>query len=87
MNTGALIRAAAWLAEEAEFDPDTVTPGFVGFILTGALAVAVIFLGINLVRRLRRNAYRHDIRDEIEAELAASKRPDDTDDPGETRSS
>lgn len=81
------MRAAAWLAEEAEFNPDTVTPGFVGFILTGGLAIAVIFLGINLVRRLRRNAYRHDIRDEIEAELSAAERSDDHDGPDETRSS
>lgn len=71
MSITALWRGAAWVAEEAVFNPDTVTPGFVGFILTGALAVAVILLGINLVRRLRRNAYRHDIRDEIEAELGA----------------
>ena len=69
MNIGTSWQLATKLAESAEFDPDIVSPGFVGFALTGLLAVAVILLGVNLVRRLRRNAYRHDIRDEIAQEL------------------
>lgn len=57
----------------AEFDPNKVTPGPAGFIATAAFAAAVILLGFLLVKRLRRNAYRHEIRDEIAAELAAAE--------------
>ncbi|MBK0418337.1 hypothetical protein JD276_04735 [Leucobacter sp. CSA1] len=63
--------AALFAAEDAQFDPDTVSPGAVGFLMTGLLAVAVILLGVNLVRRLRRSQYRAEIREELEAELAA----------------
>ena len=70
MSIGAL--AAGFAATtDTEFDPDSVTPGFEGFLMTGLLAAAVIGLGFVLVRRLRRNAYRHEVREEIEAELSA----------------
>lgn len=68
MNT---LNAVMWLAEKKdEFDPNKVTPGVEGFIFTGAMAVLVIVLGFLLVSRLRRNQYRHEVRDQIEAELA-----------------
>ena len=35
-----------------------------------AFAILVILLGFSLVRRLRRNAYRHQVREELEAEIA-----------------
>ena len=60
------------LAEEEEpFDLDSVTPGVVGFLATAAFALAVILLALTLVRRLRRNAYRHEAREQIAEELAA----------------
>ena len=74
MNIDVTMRALVRLTEDEPFNPDIVSPGVVGFILTGALAVAVILLGVNLVRRLRRNAYRHEVREEIEAELSAEDR-------------
>jgi len=55
---------------DAEFDPTKVTPGPAGFIMTAIFAAAVIVLGFLLVSRLRRNAYRHEVRDGIEAELS-----------------
>lgn len=55
-----------------EFNPDKVTPGPEGFIATAVFAAAVILLGFLLVNRLRRNGYRHEIRDEIAAEIAAT---------------
>lgn len=61
------------LAEETEFDPNVVSPGFTGFIMTGVLAFAIILLGVSLVRRLRRNAYRAEIREALEAELAEAE--------------
>lgn len=60
-----------WLAEkEAEFDPDTVSPGVAGFLVVAVLAGAIILLGFSLVKRLRRNAYRSEIREDIAEELA-----------------
>ncbi|MHA3723997.1 hypothetical protein ACXR2T_08975 [Leucobacter sp. HY1910] len=53
-----------------EFNPDKVSPGIEGFLMTGLLALAVIGLGFLLVRTLRTNAYRQDVREQIEAELA-----------------
>lgn len=69
------VNLAVRLAEEADdtvFDPNKVSPGVEGFLMTGLLAVAVIGLGFVLVRRMRANAYRHEVREQIEAELAES---------------
>ena len=57
-------------AEEAEFDPNTVSPGVIGFVVTALLGLAVIFLGFDLVRRLRRSRYRHEIGEALAAEIA-----------------
>ena len=65
-----LMAAAVRVAEETEFDPDTVSPGVAGFFALAALAVGIILLGFNLVRRLRRNSYRADVREQIEQEIA-----------------
>lgn len=59
-------------AEETEFDPDQVTPGAAGFIVTGIFALAVILLGLDLGRRLRRSRYRAEIREDLEREAAES---------------
>jgi hypothetical protein len=79
---GALLQAADVLAEVApspspssiEIPPeDQTSPGLLGFLVTFAVAAAVIALGFSLFRHLRvvdRNARRRD-----EAEQAA--RPDD----------
>ena len=66
-----LLTTAARIAEEAEFDPDTVSPGVAGFIAFAALGIGIILLGSNLVGRLRRNSYRAEVREQIEQELAA----------------
>lgn len=57
-------------AEDTEFDPDRVTPGTAGFIATGVFALAVILLGADLGRRLRRTKYRAEIREQLEREMA-----------------
>lgn len=56
--------------EKAEFDPNQVTPGWEGFVFTALIAVAIILLGFNLVARLRRNAYRAEVQEEIARELS-----------------
>lgn len=65
-----LLTTAIRIAEETEFDPDTVSPGVAGFIAFAALGIGIIVLGFNMVRRLRRNSYRAEVREQIEEELA-----------------
>jgi hypothetical protein len=49
--------------------PDVdVTPGVWGFIAIACVAVATIFLIIDMVRRTRRTQYRAEIRERLEAE-------------------
>ncbi len=55
---------------DEEFDPDTVTPGIWGFVLTAVVALAVIAIGFDLVRRIRRVNYKAEIGARLQAELA-----------------
>ena len=55
---------------DEEFDPDTVTPGIWGFVLTAVVAIAVVGIGFDLVRRIRRVNYKAEIGARLEAELA-----------------
>ena len=50
------------------FDPDTVTPGVAGFIAIALVAIAAIFLMVDMSRRIRRVRYRGEIRERMEAE-------------------
>jgi len=52
----------------AEFDPNTVSPGPVGFIAIFFVAVAVLLLMVDMTRRIRRTRYREEIRGRLEAE-------------------
>lgn len=62
-------------------DPDSVTPGFVGFGLMVVLVAVVILLVWDMNRRIRRVRYREEIRDELDAEQAAADAAsDDSDD-------
>lgn len=54
-----------------DINPDDVTPGVVGFVFTALFAVAVILIGVDMYRRVRRMQYRAEVQAEIEAELAA----------------
>lgn len=58
------------VAADEQFDPNQVTPGVAGFLVVAVLAVALSFLGIDLVRRIRRSRYRSEIREEIAQELS-----------------
>lgn len=71
----AAVRLAAIVEEtttepETAFNPDLVSPGWEGFLFTAILAGGVIVLGFLLVRTIRKNTYREEARESIEAELA-----------------
>ena len=55
-------------AAEEEFDPNTVTPGIWGFVLTFLVMVVVVLLVLDMVRRIRRVNYRAEVREQLEAE-------------------
>lgn len=60
-------------------DPELVTPGPWGFLVIVLLAVAVIVLVWDMMRRIRRGRVRADIQEELDAELgSAGDAPDDT---------
>ncbi|HRN29982.1 MAG TPA: hypothetical protein PK781_07765 [Terrimesophilobacter sp.] len=61
------------MAEEAEFDPNDVTPTWLGFLITFLVAVATVFLLWDMVRRIRRTRYRGEVREQLEAEHAAAE--------------
>jgi hypothetical protein len=52
-------------------DPNMVTPGVIGFFLTFLVMIGAVLLIIDMVRRVRRVNYRSEIREKLEAELAA----------------
>ena len=56
------------LADEEEFDPNSVTPGLWGFVITFLLMVVVVLLVLDMVRRIRRTNYRAQVREQLEAE-------------------
>ena len=58
-------------------DPNTVTPGVAGFIVTFLLAVAVVLLVISMVRRTRRVVHRAAVNKRLDAEEAAAESRDD----------
>ena len=68
----------------SEVDPDIVTPGVVGFLVTAFVAIAVILLVWDMMRRIRRGRVRADINDELDAEEQAARAVEatETDDEG-----
>ena len=64
------IRAAATPTPSPapDYNPDTVTPGLVGFGITFLIAVAVVLLILDMVRRIRRVRYRDEIRQLLDEE-------------------
>jgi len=65
----ALARAAATpVPTPSQVDPNLVTPGPWGFVVIALVAVAVILLVWDMMRRIRRGRVRADLREELEAE-------------------
>ena len=69
---GVLRLDALRVSTAAEFDPNSVTPGVVGFIVTFGLAAVVVLLVLDMVRRVRRLRYREEISAQLDAEEAAA---------------
>jgi hypothetical protein len=63
-----------WLATATPtplpFDEDTVTPGWVGFVIIFAVAVITVFLILDMTRRVRRVRYRAEIAEKLDAEAS-----------------
>lgn len=53
-----------------QFDENQVTPGPWGFVITFTIAIVVVLLVIDMVRRVRRVNYRAEIDERLQAELA-----------------
>ena len=72
-----LLAALAYAASvtpipEQTVDPTLVTPGPVGFVVIAVLALAVIVLVWDMMRRIRRGRVRADINEELDAEQQAA---------------
>jgi hypothetical protein len=65
------VNTAVILAEK--IDPNGVTPGVTGFVITAAVALASIFLILDMNRRMRRLRYRDEAVANIDAEVAVDK--------------
>lgn len=71
--------AAAGTPTAPPVDPELVTPGPWGFIAIVFVALAVIVLVWDMMRRIRRGRVRADINEELEAEEQAARATDTTD--------
>ena len=60
----------AQATSDKEFDPDTVTPGIAGFLVTAFVGLAVVVIGFDMIRRIRRTNYKAEIGARLEAEVA-----------------
>lgn len=54
-------------------DPDSVTPGPLGFAVIVLIVIIVVLLIWDMNRRIRRVRYREEVREELDAEEAALK--------------
>jgi hypothetical protein len=58
------------------YNPNAVTPTWVGFVATFLVAGVTILLMIDLTRRVRRARYRGEVREKLEAERLAAEAED-----------
>jgi flagellar biosynthesis/type III secretory pathway M-ring protein FliF/YscJ len=55
-------------AAEEEFDPNDVTPGVEGFVITFIVMAVVLLLVLDMVRRIRRVNYRAEAQQRLDSE-------------------
>mgnify|MGYP000181417659 FL=1 len=65
------MQSALILAEK--IDPNGVTPGVVGFVITAFVAIVSLLLILDMVRRMRRLRYREEAKNNVDAEVAVDK--------------
>lgn len=66
-----IVLASEDLIPAIEVDPNSVTPGVVGFLATLFVAVGVLVIITDMVRRVRRVRYRSEINEKLDAEDAS----------------
>lgn len=81
----AYLNAGVWLANATPSpspsygsytgDPDLISPGWIGFAITFLVALATVFLVVDMTRRIRRTRYREEIRARLEAESKTDGTP------------
>ena len=69
----AIVMLATTPTPQPNFNENSVTPTWVGFAATFAVAAIVVLLCIDMVRRVRRVRYRGEIREQLEAEREAAE--------------
>jgi hypothetical protein len=52
----------------APFNEDSVTPGWIGFVAVFLIAVATVFLILDMTKRIRRVRYRAEVAEKLDAE-------------------
>ncbi|UFS59864.1 hypothetical protein [Subtercola endophyticus] len=75
-----LTTAFLWLADDSTPtpsvaptpDPDSVTPGILGFVITLGVTLGAVALIIDMVRRIRRVNLRQQAKEKVDAEVAAA---------------
>ncbi|KRA23869.1 hypothetical protein ASD65_05105 [Microbacterium sp. Root61] len=65
--------ATATPTPEQTVDPQLVTPGPWGFVAIALVALAVVLLVWDMLRRIRRGRYRDEVREELDAEEQAAR--------------
>jgi len=84
--TDAFLSAGVWVTEVTPSpsptfgaytgDEDLITPGVIGFAITFLVALATVFLLVDMNRRVRRTRYTQEIRQKLEAEAAEAAAED-----------
>jgi hypothetical protein len=69
---------AHWLATATPtplpYDPETITPGWIGFVIIFALAAITVVLILDMTRRIRRVRYRAEVAEKLDAETGEADR-------------
>ncbi|KFF60390.1 hypothetical protein JF66_04925 [Cryobacterium sp. MLB-32] len=68
--TPLIVHLGFLLAAPGEPDPNTVTPGVIGFFAIAFVGLATVLLGRDMVKRIRRTTYREEIKARLESEIA-----------------
>ena len=70
LNASINVVLAVTPTPDPNFDPNTVTPGVIGFVVFFLIAAATVLLCLDVVRRIRRTTYRAEIKERLRAEQA-----------------